>query len=78
MSSSLGNALAVIGLILEFISVFLTIRKAFYGYEEELEDMVRHALEDERKKATQRRKEAYRVFLLLTVGMILQGVSLFV
>jgi hypothetical protein len=62
------------GLIFEFVSVAISIRKLFWGYYKRIEERT--------MTSTQRRnsdkKEGLLVLLFLCVGMLLQGLAIFV
>lgn len=70
----LSQILVVAGLILEFLSVAVTVRKSFWGY---------YKRADESGKTDKQRGQSDRVegiitLLLLSLGIILQGFAVFV
>ena len=62
----------MLGLLIEFVSVAVTIRKHFWGYYKRLEN---GTFQQEIKKD---KKEGIIVLLFLCIGMFLQGLSTFV
>jgi hypothetical protein len=68
----LSQWLTVIGLVLEFVSVAVTIRKLFYGYYKRLERVTT------REGIKRDRIEGTVVLILLVIGMTLQALAIFV
>jgi hypothetical protein len=64
----------VIGLILEFTSVAVTIWKLFWGKSKRIEEMGKTFQQRIKKD----RKEGTVIIILLSIGMFLQGLSVFV
>jgi len=68
----LSQWLTVIGLVFEFISVAVAIRKLFYGYYKRLERPT------SRQGIKRDRIEGIVVLILLVIGMTLQALAVFV
>lgn len=66
-----SRVLTIVGLCLEFISVFWTIRKLFYGYYKRIDEMAGTF----QQKITKNKKEGTVILILLTIGLILQGIG---
>ena len=69
---TLSQWLTVIGLVFEFISVLITVRKLFYGYYKRLENEI---LGPEINKD---RNEGIVVIIFLVIGMVFQGIAVLV
>jgi len=69
---TMSQTLIIVGLIFEFISVFLTVRKLFYGYYKRLE---KGTFGQEIRKE---RIEGILVLIFLIIGMSLQVIAVFV
>lgn len=68
--STTSQTLTIAGLIFEFISVSLTIRKLFYGYHKRLGELTTFAGEIKREQ-----KEGTLVLIFLIIGMSLQAIA---
>ena len=66
--------LVVIGLAFEFASVLWTVRKLFYGYNQRIDEMASTF----RSHIEKNKREGIIVLIFLTIGMILQGLEVFV
>mgnify|MGYP001100759613 CR=1 FL=1 len=72
---STSQFLVVLGLIFEFMSVAVTIRKLFWGYYKRFakETFLQEIMQETRKE----KKEGLAIVILLGVGMFLQGLAVF-
>lgn len=70
----LSNGLVVFGLIFEFISVFWTVRKLFFGYHERINEKAKTF----QQRIKRERIEGTIILGLLVLGMTFQGISVFV
>lgn len=67
-----SQILVVVGLLLEFLSVAVAIRKLFWGYYKRLEQgTFRQGIEKDRR-------EGMIIVVLLSIGMLLQGIAVFI
>jgi hypothetical protein len=66
-----SQVLTVLGIILELISVFVSIRKLFWGYNKRI-DEIGTAIQDTIRKD---KTEGIAVLILLIVGMALQATA---
>jgi len=69
--STISQTLTIVGLIFEFMSVLLTVRKLFYGKIKRLE---KGTFKQEIRKE---RIEGTLVLIFLIIGMTLQGIAVF-
>ena len=72
--TTLSQILVIVGLFLEFFSVTITIRKAFWGYYRRLDERGK----TDRQKERSDKIDGIIIVILLGAGMILQGVATFV
>ena len=70
---STSQILMVIGLMFEFLSVAITIRKLFWGYDRRLDD---HMVTQQR--IIKEKTEGIIIVTLLSIGIFLQGIAVFV
>jgi hypothetical protein len=68
-----SQILVFIGLIFEFGSVAITVRKLFWGYYKRIEEKARTGKQIRRSDQI----EGTIILLLLSIGMILQGLGVF-
>jgi len=66
--------LTVIGLVLEFSSIYSTIKEIFLTKERYIDELGK----SDKGKIEERRKKSQRNVGLLAIGMLLQGIALFV
>jgi len=69
-----SQILVVIGLILEFASVAITVRKLFWGYYERIDASAQSSKQTERSDKI----EGTIIVVLLSIGMFLQGLAVFI
>lgn len=68
-----SQVLTIVGLFLEFTSVYWAVRKLFYDYSKRIDELAKHTMiqsQIERDKA-----EGIKILVLLCMGMLLQGVA---
>jgi hypothetical protein len=71
MMFATSQIFVILGLIFEFISVLLTVRRLFCGYYKRLgKDTFRQEIRKDRIEGT-------LVLIFLTIGMVLQGIAVF-
>jgi len=69
-----SQILVVIGLILEFASVAITVRKLFWGYYGRIHASGKTIKQTERSDKI----EGTIIVVLLSIGMFLQGLAIFI
>ena len=69
--STTSQTLTIAGLIFEFISVFLTVRKLFYG----LHKIIEEEGAEWAKRITRRKIEGILILIFLIIGMSLQEIA---
>lgn len=69
-----SQILVVIGLILEFASVAITVRKLFWGYYRRIDASTKTSKQRERSDKI----EGTIIVILLSIGMLLQGLAVFI
>lgn len=72
-----SQALTVVGLIFEFMAVFLTLWQAFYPKEKVKEKMIEERSKTLLQRAGEERMRALFTILFLAIGMTLQGIAVF-
>lgn len=73
-----AQALTVVGLIFEFMSVFLTAWQAFYPKGKVKEKMIEDRGRTLLQRAGEARARAIFTLMFLGLGMLFQGVAIFV
>ena len=76
--SATSQALIILGLIFEFMSVFLTAWQAFFSKKQVKEKMIEKMSKTLLQKASEERIRACLTILFLGIGVILQGIAVFV
>jgi hypothetical protein len=69
-----SQILVVVGLVFEFVSVAVTIRKYFWNYYKRIDEMGKTNKQQRRSDKI----EGIVVLCFLCIGMILQGLAVFV